>query len=407
MIRNMEWIKITNIKRAIDYACQMEYFSKREMAEALGVCFTTASKIVNMLENVSLLDEVPPPKNRENRALGRVTKWYRLLDTKLSFLVINFANTSLITIALVNLRHEVEAKIKFVIEKEEDWQDVIRKMQNTYRTLLEKTGQKDENVVAVGVSIQGSYNAAADILYGIVQPITHGRHIGADFKALFSKHVVIQNDIDMAAAYIARTISCNHLIYVYLDYQIGIGVINDGKVLSGANGLTTEIAHAPLGDSGRVCPGCGARNCLELSLGKGAFLEHCYGRKFPICANGYKREWADFMESVRKGEPRAMNTVIQKAELLTRMLVIVLTVTRSSTIMIGGICRELFEMLDSLLEKNMTEWKKQYSVDEILYDSNAERTILIGTMDAVYQKWYPDFESGQLWIDRGEAWSPS
>ena len=72
-----------------------------------------------------------------------------------------------------------------------------------------------------------------------------------------------------------------------------------------------------------------------------------------------------------------------------------------------GICRELFEMLDSLLEKNMTEWKKQYSVDEILYDSNAERTILIGTMDAVYQKWYPDSESGQLWIDRGEAWSPS
>ena len=62
MIRNMEWIKITNIKRAIDYACQMEYFSKREMAEALGVCFTTASKIVNMLENVSLLDEVPLPR---------------------------------------------------------------------------------------------------------------------------------------------------------------------------------------------------------------------------------------------------------------------------------------------------------------------------------------------------------
>ena len=88
MIKNIEWIKIANVKRAIDYARRVERFSKREMADALDICFTTASNIVNTLEGVAVLDEVVLPKNR---APGRVTKWYRLRDERLSFLVVNFS----------------------------------------------------------------------------------------------------------------------------------------------------------------------------------------------------------------------------------------------------------------------------------------------------------------------------
>ena len=388
---------MTNVKRAIEYACRVESFSKREMADALDICFTTASNIVNTLNDVHVLDEVVLPKTR---VPGRVTKWYRLQDDRLCFVVVNFANQSLITVALVNLRHEVTAKHKFVIGKGWDWKDLAARLKEAYQSLLAETEMDDESIVAVGVSAQGSYNATDDILYAPEQPAVHKSNFRADFEALFNKSVVIQNDIDMAAAYIARKHNSSFIVYVYLDYQIGIGVINGGKVLSGYNGLTTEIAHAPIGDSGKSCNGCGAHNCLELSLGKGAFLERYFNREFPICAGGYEEEWNAFMDAVRGADPQATNIVVQKADLLTRMLIIVLSITRSSTVMIGGIDKELFDLFKPLLKDKMKEWEKRYTVSEILYDSNAEKTILIGTMDAAYQKWYPDFENGQLWVDR-------
>ena len=398
MIKNIEWIKIANVKRAIDYARRVERFSKREMADALDICFTTASNIVNTLEGVAVLDEVVLPKNR---APGRVTKWYRLRDERLSFLVVNFSNTALTTVALVNLRHEVEAKVRFVIEKGEDWLTLSRKLKDAYLSLLRKTGLKDENIVAVGVSVQGSYNSTKDILYSSEQPALHKRNLHADFSRLFSKSIIIQNDIDMAAAYTARLHSSSYFVYVYLDYQVGIGVINRGEVLCGFDGLTTEVAHAPIGDSGKRCPSCGAYNCLELSLGKGAFLEEYYGREFPICAGGYEKEWKAFMEALCGGDTRAMEIMAQKTDLLTRMIIIVLSITRASTVMIGGIDKDMFTLICPLLKGKMQEWEKRYTVSEILHDSCAEKTILIGTMDAVYQKWYPGFENDQLWVDRG------
>jgi len=43
---------------------------------------------------------------------------------------------------------------------------------------------------------------------------------------------------------------------------LGVGLIVDGKIMDGVNGLAGEIGHVPLGDPGIPCY-CGSRGCLE------------------------------------------------------------------------------------------------------------------------------------------------
>jgi glucokinase len=52
------------------------------------------------------------------------------------------------------------------------------------------------------------------------------------------------------------------LVYVTLSTGIGGGLISDGKVIRGRDGMAGEIGHLPVSDTGALCS-CGARGCLE------------------------------------------------------------------------------------------------------------------------------------------------
>jgi glucokinase len=52
------------------------------------------------------------------------------------------------------------------------------------------------------------------------------------------------------------------MTYVTISTGIGSGVVYEGKVLHGKDGLTGEIGHMPLCDSKAICS-CGASGCLE------------------------------------------------------------------------------------------------------------------------------------------------
>jgi len=62
-----------------------------------------------------------------------------------------------------------------------------------------------------------------------------------------------------------------HAIYLTGTVGIGAGVIDDGRLLRGADGFAGEVGHMPLGDSTASC-GCGRRGCWEASIGLPAML---------------------------------------------------------------------------------------------------------------------------------------
>lgn len=81
----------------------------------------------------------------------------------------------------------------------------------------------------------------------------------------FGASVVIDNDANTGALGEARFGAGRghrHLLYVNVGTGIGAGVVLNGRLYRGADGLAGEIGHVTVARNGRSCA-CGKRGCLE------------------------------------------------------------------------------------------------------------------------------------------------
>ncbi len=123
--------------------------------------------------------------------------------------------------------------------------------------------------------------------------------------------VFIENDASAAALGEFRFGAgrgVRHLLHATLGTGIGGGIVIDGRLYRGAQGLAGEIGHIIIDPAGPRCT-CGSRGCLEalvggvafaararklLTLGKSAALRELVGDREPTAA--------DLAEAARRGD---------------------------------------------------------------------------------------------------------
>jgi predicted NBD/HSP70 family sugar kinase len=123
-----------------------------------------------------------------------------------------------------------------------------------------------ERVLGLGVGIACPVDKSNDMLYA--------EGIMADWVGVLPAHELTErmglttrlvNDANAGA--LAERLygagrNCDNMIYVRLSAGIGAGIVADGRLLTGGNGLAGEIGHLQVEPTGRVCR-CGNRGCLE------------------------------------------------------------------------------------------------------------------------------------------------
>lgn len=103
-----------------------------------------------------------------------------------------------------------------------------------------------------------------------------------------------------------------HLLHATLGTGIGGGLVVDGRLYRGAQGLAGEIGHIVLDAAGPPC-GCGARGCLEAIAGGVAFgrraqrlVESGTAPVLAEVAAGHPATAGDLAEAARRGEAAAI-----------------------------------------------------------------------------------------------------
>ncbi len=131
--------------------------------------------------------------------------------------------------------------------------------------LLDNIGGGDE-LGAVGVCFGGQVNAARGVV--IVQMHVPGWEmfpLRETLAAHFGVPAAVENDGN-AAALAEHRFGAGRgrpsLLYLTVSTGVGGGLVLDGKIFEGANGLAGEIGHMLVVPGGPPCP-CGRRGCLE------------------------------------------------------------------------------------------------------------------------------------------------
>ncbi|HKJ81742.1 MAG TPA: ROK family protein, partial [Ignavibacteriaceae bacterium] len=133
------------------------------------------------------------------------------------------------------------------------------KIQNDLKKFSDKYNLKGIGIAAPSVNhLTGVIEKAVNLHWGEVDFINK-------MKKYFDTHIVIMNDANAAAlgeGSFGAAKGMNNFISITLGTGLGSGIVVNGQLLYGENGLAGEIGHSIIEPNGRKC-GCGKFGCLE------------------------------------------------------------------------------------------------------------------------------------------------
>jgi fructokinase len=154
-------------------------------------------------------------------------------------------------------------------------------------TLVERLDRIAGRICSVGAGTPGAVEASTGLMKNCNSTWLNGRPLLTDLAARLGDRVRIANDADcfaLSEAFDGAASGSRIAFGVILGTGVGGGIVVDGRLLGGANGIAGEWGHTPLpylrdaemearlGD--RDCY-CGRKNCVETFLsGPGLATTH-------------------------------------------------------------------------------------------------------------------------------------
>jgi glucokinase len=212
--------------------------------------------------------------------------------------------------------------------------------------LLAKT---DTPVGACGISFGGPVDFKRQLVTSIHSPGWKNFSFAEWVRAQLSLPCVLDNDANAGALGEFRYGAgrgTEAMAYVTLSTGVGAGLILDGKIYRGKDGLAGELGHIPLSDSGTQCS-CGAIGCLESFCSGSAIAERAkeWGRRDRVgltrmvALSGGRPDCItakEVAQAASEGDRAAVQIVREAARWLARGLLTVIRVLNPDQIVLGG-----------------------------------------------------------------------
>ncbi|HXH06462.1 MAG TPA: ROK family protein [Vicinamibacterales bacterium] len=190
----------------------------------------------------------------------------------------------------------------------------------------------------VGVGMPGTISKATGLVKNANSTWLNGQRLDRDLQALLGREVRFSNDANcfaLSEAVDGAGRGAGVVFGVILGTGVGGGLVVDGRVIEGRNGIGGEWGHNPLPwpDAGEW-PGpacyCGLTGCIETYL-SGPGLEREYTQ-----ATGERLAGPEIAARAAQGDDRAEAALDRYARRLARALASVINVLDPDVIVLGG-----------------------------------------------------------------------
>lgn len=260
----------------------------------------------------------------------------------------------------------------------------IRRIKDAIRQVMPKDGTE---VAGIGVSVPGPLNPQTGVV--VAPPNLNGWHnvpMGDILSEAFGLPVYCGNDANVAAlAEVARGAArgFRHVIYITVSTGIGSGIIYDGRLLLGREGLAGEAGHMPLlVDGGRVSslekeasgPSLARRARARLEAGNASSLTDKLGGDYA------KLDARLLGEAAQEGDALAREIVAYGGFCVGLGIVSLLHIFNPEVVVIGGGVSNIGDLLFNPIWETI----QRYSLDEAYWRNlRIERAVLAADVSIV------------------------
>lgn len=302
--------------------------TRTELADVLGVARSTIALRVEALMALGLVAPVDDAVSTGGRpssrfALRTETKVVLGVDIGASHLRVGLSD-------LGGIRLQDGSRNMRVTDGPEAVLDAVAELGDE---LLKRAGRSAADLLAIGVGVPGPVEHTTG--RPINPPIMPGWN-GFDVPGYLQKHfevpVLVDNDVNVMSVG-ERELAWSgvqDLIFVKVATGIGAGIISNGTLLRGADGVAGDIGHIRVPRGEDLPCRCGNRGCLEaVASGPAVALKlQALGR-----AAG---DSLDVVELVQQGDSEAVRVVRQAGRDVGDVLSACLSMMNPAVIVIGG-----------------------------------------------------------------------
>jgi len=214
-------------------------------------------------------------------------------------------------------------------QQEKGYQHILNRIKSLHDELAAQINNQPHTF---GIGTPGAVSPRTGFLKNSNTACLNGKSLKPELERILGRKIEMQNDANCFA--LAESLHGagrgKKLVFgVIMGTGCGGGIVHNGEVITGLQGIAGEWGHTSIDPNGPKCY-CGRRGCVE-TLISGGGAEARYAEKF-----GAKKSFREIENDFRAGEPKAVEFVKIFLRNFGRALANLIVVLDPDIVVLGG-----------------------------------------------------------------------
>jgi glucokinase-like ROK family protein len=329
---SLESLRRLNRLRVIRALRDEGQISRADIARRTGLSRSTVSSLVADLQADGLVVERPEPGSAYGAQGGRPPILLSFDASAGAAVGIDFGHSHL-RVAVSDLASTILAERMRPLDTDHDAQEGLDAAADLVSETLADAGVPRSAVIGAGMGLPGPIEQSLGVVgSSAILPGWIGMTAETEMRRRLDIPVMVDNDANLGAlaeAAFGAGRDAGDLVYLKVSSGIGAGLILNGRLYRGSQGLAGELGHVLVDPDGIVCR-CGNRGCLETVAATGALvdlLRRSHGEDVTV---------QDMLDAARAGDLGCRRVIHDAGRALGQVMATLLNVLNPELLVVGG-----------------------------------------------------------------------
>lgn len=337
--------KNKSFKRAIiNHLDQTGNTTITDLAQELNISVPKITSLINELITDGLVQD---DGKEDSKGGGRKANLYGLVADSAFFLGVDvkhyYINIGLLDFKKNLVKQEMHVPYLLVNTKE-----AFEQLVKVIQTFIGNLPEEYRNILALCLNLSGRINSENGYSYSFFH--FHEEPLSATIEKITGIHTFLEND-SRAMAYgefhngLVR--EEKNVLFVNMDYGIGLGIMIDGQIYRGKSGFGGEFGHIPLFANEIICH-CGKKGCLETEA-SGQALIRLFREKIEQGSSSSLMQknklpenlhLSDIIQAAKNEDVLCIELIAEIGEKIGRGISVLINIFNPELVILGGILAE-------------------------------------------------------------------
>ncbi|BCS89730.1 ROK family transcriptional regulator [Pseudodesulfovibrio sediminis] len=269
-VANRDFTRAVNQFNILNRIREAGRISRVEIAEQTGQSRASVTNITAAMIEQGLIREEQsgdkPSRGRRRIMLALNPDAAFVVGVKISELQVSFA--------VVDFIGDVKSSLIMPIRVSERSEEIVADfIEDGVRHCVKDAKLNMEDIAGCGVAVSGFVDSASGTC--LWTPLKEGQSLIRQLLAeRLNMDVFLENDansVTVAAQWFGQGKGVDDFLVVTMEHGVGMGIVVNGNMYRGHNGIGAEFGHVVMVPDGEPCR-CGKNGCIESYVSDGAIL---------------------------------------------------------------------------------------------------------------------------------------